>query len=153
MSQVFPHHILIWINWILYNFSKKELWLAKNWDKHKLAFQALKGTFMHVSSLTTSIIWWKTKFFINSFLNQNMAGEDLRHAQTCVSGPETHFYTHVSGLPLPYFDLKNQFIKYLIFRQSTCLRSSPTIFWFKKPIYKVFDFSSKYAWGEDLKHA
>ena len=56
-----------------------------------------------------------------------MVGEDLRHAQTCVSEPETHFYT--------------------------CLRSSPTIFWFKKQMYKVFGFSSKYAWGEDLRHA
>ena len=32
------------------------------------------------------------------FFNQNKVGKDLRHART---------FMHVSGLPPPYFDLKN----------------------------------------------
>ena len=95
--------------------------MAKNWDMHKLAFQALKRTFMHVSRLPPSIVWWKTKLCLNSFFKSKYVGEDFRHAQTCVSEPETHFHS--------------------------CLRSSPTIFWFKKQMYKVFGFSSKYALG------
>ena len=59
---------------------------------HKRAFQALKRTFMHVSGLPPPYFDIKTKNFINWFYHQNMVGEDLKHAQTCVSGPETHVY-------------------------------------------------------------
>ena len=47
---------------------------------HKRAIQALKGTFMHVSGLSPPYFDIKTNFFISRFLNQNMVGEDLRHA-------------------------------------------------------------------------
>ena len=71
MFPVFHYHILIWKTKFFINcYFLKEIWLKKNWDMHKLAFQGLKHTFMHVS-----------------------------------------------GLPLPYFDLKNEFIKILVFHQ------------------------------------
>ena len=50
-----------------------------------------------------------------------MVAEDLRHAQTCILRPETHVYA--------------------------CLRSSPTFFDLKKPIYKVLVFLSKHGGG------
>ena len=46
----------------------------------KRAFQGLKRTLMHVSGLPPPYFDKKTKYFINYFLNQNMVGEDLRHA-------------------------------------------------------------------------
>ena len=102
---------------------------GKTSDMHKRAFQALKGTFMDVSSLPTpDFDLKKTKCFINLFFYQNMVGKDLRHAYTCVSGPETHVYACLrSGHPPPFFDLK-------------------------KLIYKVFVFYQNMV-GEDLRHA
>ena len=47
----------------------------------KRAFQALKRTFMHVSGLLLPYFdEIKTIFKVFVFLNQNMMGEDLRHA-------------------------------------------------------------------------
>ena len=69
---------------------------------HKRAFQGLKRTFMHVSGLPPPYFDNKLMYKTFSFLHQKMVGEDLKHAETCVSGPETHVYA--------------------------CLRSSPTIF-------------------------
>ena len=56
-----------------------------------------------------------------------MVGEDLRHAQTCVSGPETHV--------------------------NSCLRSSPPYFDFKKNKYFINCFSIQNLLDEHLRHA
>ena len=70
---------------------------------HESAFQGMKRTFMHVSGLPPPYFDSKKQILYKLvFYYQNMVGEDLGHASTCVSGPETHVYA--------------------------CLRSSPTIF-------------------------
>ena len=69
---------------------------------HKRASQGLKRTFMHVSGLHPAYFDLKKVYKIIRFFSHNKVGEDLRLAQTCVSGPETHVFA--------------------------CLRSSPTIF-------------------------
>ena len=63
----------------------------------------------------------KTILKVIGFWNQNMVDEEMRHAQTCVSGPKTHVYA--------------------------CLRFSSTIFWLKKPItfQIVFFFNQKWC--------
>ena len=58
---------------------------------------------MHVSGLPQHILIKNQLLFKLFFLNQNMVGEDVGHAKTRVSGPETHVYV--------------------------CLRSSPAIAW------------------------
>ena len=68
----------------------------------KCAFQGLKRTFMHVSGLPPTYFDKKPITFQIVFFNQNMVGEDVGHAKTRVSGPETQVYA--------------------------CLRSSPNIF-------------------------
>ena len=55
-----------------------------------------------------------------------MVVEELRNVKNCVSGPETHVYA--------------------------CLKSSITVFWFRKQNYKVFLFYQNMV-GEDLRHA
>ena len=64
----------------------------------KRAFQGLKHTFMHASGLPHHILLRKTKHFI-IFSYQKMVEEDLRHAQTCVSRPETHVYAFLRSSP------------------------------------------------------
>ena len=55
---------------------------------HEQAFQALKRTFMHVPIFLDHILIFKkkTNTFLIAFFNQNMVGEDLRYAKTCVLG-------------------------------------------------------------------
>ena len=48
------------------------------------------------------------------FLNPNMVEEELCHAKTCVSGPETHVYTCLRSSS-SIFCLKNQFIKKIFY--------------------------------------
>ena len=71
----------------------------------------MKRTFMHVLGLPRHIFIKKSFYEVFGFFYQNMEGEDLRHAKTWVSGPQTHAYA--------------------------CLRSSPTIFWFKETKYYI----------------
>ena len=47
---------------------------------YKRALQALKRTFMQVLGLPPSYFDNKTNFITNFFFNQNLVGEDLRHA-------------------------------------------------------------------------
>ena len=93
---------------------------------YKSAFQELTRAFMHVSRLPLPYFDLKNQIIKYFFSHQNMVGEDLRKALTCVPAPETHVYA--------------------------CLRSSPPYFC-KKPFYEVLGFFlSKYG-GEDLRHA
>ena len=66
---------------------------------HKRAFQVLKRTFMHVSGLHPACFDFKNFYKIFSFFNHNKVGEDLRLAQTCVSGPETHVFACLRFCP------------------------------------------------------
>ena len=94
---------------------------------HKRTFQSLKHTFMRVSSLPQSCFDKKTKYLMKFFFQiHNMVGEDMIHALTCVSGPETHVYA--------------------------CLRSSPAFF-DNKTNLKSFWFYYQNKLGEDLRHA
>ena len=94
---------------------------------HKRTFHGLKRTFMHVSGLLPTYFDLKKSnyFIIWLFLNQNTMGEDQRHTETCVLGPETHVYA--------------------------CPRSSPPCF-DKKPNALLIGFLSKYD-GGNLSHA
>ena len=50
------------------------------WDIQKRVFQGPKRTFIYVSGLPLTYFDKKPITFLNVFLNQNMVGEDLRHA-------------------------------------------------------------------------
>ena len=69
----------------------------------KRAFQALKRTFLHVSGLPPPFLDKKNYKVIGFY--KTMVWEDLRHAKTCVSGPETHVYACLRSSP-PYFEKK-----------------------------------------------
>ena len=63
----------------------------------------LKRTFVHISGLPPPYFDKKTKLFKSIFFsNQKMAGEDLRHAYTCVLGPETHVFACLMSSPTKF---------------------------------------------------
>ena len=83
---------------------------------HKRTFHGLKRTFMHVSGLLPTYFDLKKSnyFTIWLFLNQNTMGEDQRHTETCVLGPETHVYACPRSSP-PCFDKNKQMVYQIVF--------------------------------------
>ena len=127
LSQVFHHHILIEEKTKPdENFFLNQNMIMKIWDTHKRAFQDLKRTIMHVSSLTSPYFDKKSTTFKIGCFYPKMVRENLRHPSMCVSGPETHV--------------------------SVCCRSSPTLFWFKNQLIK-FLILNQILVGEDLRYA
>ena len=84
---------------------------------HKRAFQALKRTFMHISSLPLPYYDFKNQGFKYLFFHQNMVGKTGEMHKRAFQGLKRTFM-HVSSLPLPYFDFKKQIIKYFFFHQN-----------------------------------
>ena len=67
---------------------------------YKRAFQSLKRTFMHVSGLCSPYFGLKNQLnYKFVFFYQNIMGDALRHAQTCVSGSETRVYACFRSSP------------------------------------------------------
>ena len=63
------------------------------------AFQGLKRTFMHVSGLPQAKFDKKNHLLYKLFFLSKMVCEDLRHAKTCVSEPETEVYACIRSSP------------------------------------------------------
>ena len=130
ISQVFHHHILI---------KKKEqklgekvfflikIWWRRSETRINVRFRIWNAPLSMCQIFPYHILIKKPNTLKIGCFYQNMGREDLRHALTCVSGPETQFYTF--------------------------LRSSITIFWLKKEqkLDEIF-LKIKYV-GEDLRHA
>ena len=76
----FPHHILI-KNQLIKHLVFYQNMVGKNWDMHKRAFLSQKRTSVYVFGLPPSYFDLKNQMLYKYFFkNQNMVGEDLRHA-------------------------------------------------------------------------
>ena len=119
MSQVYPQYILI-KNQLFFKICLSKYGGGWCGTFKNVCFRARNARLCMSQVFHNHNLIKKTNYFINCFFFcQKMVGEDLRHAKTCVSEPETDVYA--------------------------CLRFSLTMFWFQTNYLRNFFFSSSYG--------